>query len=89
VQLDVIEDDESRYLYALLKVDVAAGTAVAYKAIAGDSDTDPGPGLRRCDRDDGEEQVCIDRLDASVDYARKAIDAGSKPDVAYRIISLQ
>jgi hypothetical protein len=48
-----------------------------------------GPGLSRCDRDNGEEQVCIDRLDAYVAYARKAIDAGSKPDVAYTIISLQ
>ena len=87
VQVDVTENNEVQYFYALLKVDLGSKTILEYKALAGDADTDPGPGLSRCDRE-GEEQVCIDRLDAYVAYARKAIDGGTKPDTAYTIISL-
>ena len=88
VQVDVTENNEVQYFYALLKVDLGSKTVLEYKALAGDADTDPGPGLSRCDRE-GEEQVCIDQLDAYVAYARRAIDGGTKPDTAYTIISLE
>jgi hypothetical protein len=87
-EVDATENNEVQYYYELLKVDLAAKTAVAYKALAGDGDSDLGPGLSRCDRE-GQEQVCIDKLDAYVAYARRAIDAGAKPDTAYTIVSLE
>jgi hypothetical protein len=88
VQVDVTENNEIQYFYALLKVDLADKSVVEYKALAGDADTNPGPGLSRCDWE-GQEQVCIDQLDAYVAYARRAIDAGTMPDAAYRIISAE
>lgn len=88
VQLDVRDKSKVEYLYALLKVDLSAKTVASYKAMAENADAEPGPGLRRCD-DHDTEQVCIDRLDAYVDYARKAIAAGAKPQAVYTIVSVE
>lgn len=87
-QLDFVEDNEVQYLYSLLKVDLPKKTVASYKAVAGDADANPGPGLSHCNEKDAE-QVCIDKLDAYVDYARKAIDAGAKPDIVYTIVSVE
>ena len=88
VQLDFVENGQHEYLYGLLKVDLAAKTIASYKSIAGDADAEPGPGLSHCDKTDVK-QVCIERLDAYVAYARKAIAAGAKPDTVYTIISVE
>jgi hypothetical protein len=69
-------------------VDLPAKTVTSYKSVAGDADTNPGPGLSHCDENDVQ-QVCIDRLEAYVDYARKAIDGGAKPDTVYTIVSVE
>lgn len=87
-QLDFVENDQPHYLYGLLKVDLAAKTVASYKSMAGDADKELGPGLSHCNEADVQ-QVCIDRLDAYVDYARKAIAAGVKPDTVYMIISVE
>ena len=87
-QLDFVENDQVHYLYGFLKVDLPGKTVASYKSIAGDADAKPGPGLSHCDEKDLE-QVCIEELDAYVDYARKAIDGGAKPDTVYRIVSVE
>lgn len=76
-------NDVTSYLYAYLKVDLAAGTAKAYKAIAEDSDT--GPGLERCD--DG--TVCLTALQPFIDHAVAAIAAGEEADTTYRIVETE
>jgi len=88
VQLDFVENDRPHYLYGLLKVDLAAKTVASYKSMAGDADAELGPGLSHCDKTDVK-QVCIDRLGAYIDYARKAITAGAKPDTVYTIVSVE
>jgi hypothetical protein len=87
-QLEFAENDKLIYLYAFLKVDLAAKTVESYKLVAGDADAEPGPGLSRCDENDTK-QVCIESLDAYVAYAKKAIAGGAKPDIVYTIQSLQ
>jgi hypothetical protein len=87
-QLDIVENSEAHYLYGLLKVDLPGKTVASYKAVAGAADAKPAPGLSHCDEKDLE-QVCIDDLDAYVVYARKAIDAGAKPDAVYKIVSVE
>ena len=87
-QLDFVDNDKVNYLYGFLKVDLPGKTVASYKAVAGDADTQPGPGLSHCD-DYDVKQVCIDQLDAYVDYARKAIDADVKPDTVYTIMSAE
>jgi hypothetical protein len=87
-QLDFVENEQVHYLYGFLKVDLPGKTVASYKSIAGDGDASPGPGLSHCDEEDVK-QVCIDRLDAYVDYARKAIDGGAKPDTIYTIVSAE
>jgi len=73
------DNGEQRRLYAVVKVDVAKGTAETYKAIAGDNDA--GPGLRACD----DHMICIDDLKAYIASAEAAIDAGAEPDGSYDI----
>jgi hypothetical protein len=88
VELDFVENDQVHYLHGLLKVDLPAKTVASYKSIAGDADAKLGPGLSHCDERDTQ-QVCIDRLDAYIDYARNAIAAGAKPDTVYTIVSVE
>jgi hypothetical protein len=65
------------YLYALLKVDFATGTAAAYKVVGGKDDVRPG--LRSCP----EKTICVDDLAAYVAAGEAAIAAGGKPDTVY------
>ncbi len=72
------DNGDQRRLYALVKVNFAAGTAETYKAIAGDNDA--GPGLRACE----DHMICIDDLKAYIASAEAAIDAGAEPDGSYQ-----
>ncbi len=69
-------------LYAVLKLDAANGTAVTYKAMAGDGDS--GTGLTSCNRQDMD-MVCIEDVNAYVALAKAAIATGAKPDATYSV----
>jgi hypothetical protein len=72
-------DSKSGPYLALLKVDFAHGRAEAYKIFADKQDI--GPGLRDC----GNQNVCVDDLDAYVALAKRVVDAGAKPEGVYAI----
>lgn len=76
------EDGKVQRLYAVLKLDPAQNLALAYKATAHDSDV--GPGLPACKRDDMD-MVCIEDVDAYVALARAAIAAGAPPETTYTV----
>ena len=63
-QLEIVEDEAAHYLYGLLKVDLPGRTVASYKAVAGDADKTPGPGLSHCNEKDLE-QVCIRKTNES------------------------
>jgi hypothetical protein len=79
IQVGGLEEGKPNYLYAVVKVDVNARTAQSFKAIA--QDADAGPGLRRC----GDNQVCIDDLEAYLTLAKATIAAGAPPDIQYAL----
>ena len=83
VQMSFPEEDQTRHLFALVRVDLGAMQADSYSAIIPDRFEDV-PGLSKCG-----DVICIGNLDAYVAYARAGIDAGNPPDVTYRIISLE
>jgi hypothetical protein len=85
VQVQSTTEKSSPILYAFIKVDLNAKTVQSYKAVA--KDEDAGPGLTRCG--DDKDQLCIGRLDAYVDFAKKAIAAGEEPDATYRLVSAE
>jgi hypothetical protein len=76
-------DGKTTFLYALLKLDPAKNTATAYKAIAGDLDTHLPGGIRDCG-EGSDRTVCVDSLQAYVDYARAAMTLGAKPDTVWQ-----
>jgi hypothetical protein len=79
VEVSGADNGEQRRLFAVVKVDFAAGTAATYKAIAEDSDV--ATGLRQCE----DQMICIDDLKAYIASAEAAIDAGHEPDATYDI----
>jgi len=66
-----------RYLYALLRVDEAAGTAKAYAALS--RGTEARPGLEQC-----ENIICIRSLDAYIAHATALEASGVEPELTYR-----
>lgn len=80
-QMEFTESGKTTWLYALLRVDVAAGLVRSFAAIRPDA-FEAQAGLSICEQD----MVCIDDLDAYVAYAKGRIDAGVPPDAEYRII---
>jgi len=74
------EDPAEGWLFALLEVDLAAGTANAYKVIG--SEADVAPGLTLCDQ-----VICIASVQAYADYAIAAVEGGAEPEATYTITS--
>ncbi len=73
-------DAAEGWLFALMEVDLQAGTAKGYKMIG--SRADVAPGLTLCD-----EVICIASLRAYVDHAMAAVEAGAEPEETYTIRS--
>lgn len=84
VQMEFVEDNAVRRLFALLKVDLEKKTVASYASVAPD-DGVTAAGLSNC----GEDTVCIKSLDGYIAYARSTIEAGREPDATYDIISLK
>jgi hypothetical protein len=82
-ELMFTENGADHFLHSFLKVDPSARTAESYRVVADESDNNLPAGLSRCDEADVK-QVCIERLDAYIDYAKAAITAGGKPEVVYQ-----
>jgi hypothetical protein len=74
------DDPSEGWLFALLDVDFAGGTANAYKVIGSESDV--APGLTLC-----EQVICIASVQAFADYAIAAVQAGAQPEATYTIRS--
>jgi hypothetical protein len=72
-------DGEVMRIYAVVEADFDDLTAATYVAVADDGDT--GAGLAGC----GDGIVCIDSLNAYLDFARAKIDDGADPDTEYDI----
>ena len=72
-------------LYAVVAVDLAAGTAKLYKGIATEEDEDPAAGRVMCET----KTICLKTAQPLIDLALAAIDAGEPPQATYRILSAQ
>jgi hypothetical protein len=76
------DDPSEGWLFALIEVDLGAGTANAYKVIGSESDV--APGLTLCDQ-----VICIASVEAYADYAIAAAEAGAQPEATYTIRSVR
>lgn len=69
---------EERYLYGLLRIDEASGTARAYAALSRGTDNEIVPGMERC-----ENLVCVSSLDAYIAHAKAVEAASPEPELTY------
>ena len=87
-QTAVPNSDGSRFLYGLIKVAPDRKTFVVAAGVAEDADLEAVragvPGLRICEQDD--DTVCIDSLEAYLDYARKA---GTGDETPHTILNIR
>ena len=83
-EMEFTQDDQTRRLYAVLKLDAEAKQVQSYVAVKPD-DPVKAPGLTPCEED----TLCIDSLGAYLDYAKQSIESGRPPDAVYTLISLE